>query len=93
MLLIDGYNLMFAAGLSGDLASQRTELVATIETLGRRIRIVFDHTKGPPVYGLARRPKGKPVEVWFTEEGVTADTEIIETLRSTRDVTAFTVIS
>lgn len=101
MLLIDGYNLLFSSRRGRvdfrDLHAERDRLLHLLKSFcrvsGRRAILIFDHTKGPPVYGAPVRQLFDEVEVRFTTEDVTADEEIIAMLRSTRDMTAFTVVT
>lgn len=86
MLLIDGYNLLHAAKLEGDIESKRRQLIEAVGRRAQRARIVFDPTKGPHV-------KGGPVEIVYVPEGTTADDAIIEMLRATKDRTAYTVVT
>ena len=87
-LIVDGYNLMHAAGLAratygpGDLAKKRHELLVR---LARRLSaeersrctVVFDAIDAPP--NLPRRHKHGEVTVIFAEPGHEAD-EVIEAL-------------
>lgn len=101
MLLIDGYNLLFASArrrlAREELPKAREDLIVRIarycEIGGLRARIVFDFTQGPPVYGHASRRKLGAVELWFTPRGITADQEILGTVGATQDRTAYTVIT
>ena len=101
VFLIDGYNLLFARSRgridSRDLDQERERLVRLVQRYchicGKRASIIFDHTKGPPIYGHPTRRVLDEVEVRFTTEDVSADDEIISTVESTNDRTAYTVIS
>lgn len=99
MLLIDGYNLLFAEGRVDrrKLPAARERLVARIarycQVCGLRARVVFDYTKGPPAFAGEARARVGPVEVRYMPRGVTADDEILGTLAGTKDRTAYTVVT
>jgi hypothetical protein len=87
-LIIDGYNLMHAAGLArarygpGDLQRQRHRLLVRLTsalTAEERIRctVVFDAIEAPS--GLAQRFRHGEITVMFAEPGHEAD-ELIEAL-------------
>ena len=58
-----------------------------------RARIVFDHTKGAPIWGIPGRTKTGPVEVVYTPRGVIADDEILRMVEKAGDRTAYTVVT
>ena len=101
MLLIDGYNLLFASRRGRidfrELDTERERLLTLLHhycrLCGKRAIVIFDHTKGPPVYGVALRQSLGEIEYRFTPEGVTADEEIIAMLEHTKDITAYTIVS
>ncbi len=101
MLLIDGYNLLFASHKgriqSNEMEASREKLIDRVarycERRGTRARIVFDHTKGPPVWGIPGRTKSGPVEVLYTPQGVIADDEILGMVEKTGDRTSFTLVT
>lgn len=87
-LIIDGYNLMHAAGLAranygpGDLARQRHELLVRLARLltsdeRKRCTVVFDAIDAPP--NLNGRFKQDEMVVQFAKPGHEAD-EVIEAL-------------
>ncbi|WP_010585368.1 NYN domain-containing protein [Schlesneria paludicola] len=87
-LIVDGYNLMHAAGLArekygpGDLARKRTELLFKLAQRltseeKQRCTVVFDAIDAPP--NLPRRSKHAEITVLFAQPGQEAD-EVIETL-------------
>lgn len=92
MFLIDGYNLLHAFVPGRPTDRERERLVTLIEAWcrrgGYRARIVFD-----PTAGLRSRELRGAVEIRGVAEGRTADEEILRTLASTRDRTAYTVVS
>lgn len=101
MWLIDGYNLLFS-GLRGrilrrELEAERNRLVHLIQSFCRvsaqRAIVIFDHTRGAPVYGVPLRHNLGEVEIRYTTEDVTADEEIIAMLAATKDRTAWTVVT
>lgn len=87
-LIVDGYNLMHAAGLArekygpGDLARKRNELLFKLAQRltsqeKQRCTVVFDAIDAPP--NLARRFKHGEMTVLFAEPGQEAD-DVIEVL-------------
>lgn len=92
MFLIDGYNLLHVVARGKATSEARERLVAAVEAYcrqgGYRARIVFDATAG-----LRRREARGPVEVRTVAQGRTADEEILAALASTKDRTAYTVVS
>ncbi len=101
MFLIDGYNLLFSSHperiQSDELDAARKGLIQQVARYfglcGTRARIVFDHTKGPPVWGIPGRSRTGPVEVLYTPKGVIADDEILRMVDGTSDRTAYTVVT
>lgn len=91
MLLIDGYNVLFAAGPFDDMRAAREELVRQIDGwCGRnrqKARIYFDSSAGPLRGRLAR------VEVFYVAAGTTADDAIAHAIEGCGDRTRFTVVS
>ena len=88
MLLIDGYNLLHAAGPIRNFEADRAGLVERIGAYAARRRVlvelVFD---GTPSAGL-------PQSEWVTLRwGRDADGEMIRRIRATRDRTAVTVVT
>lgn len=92
MFLIDGYNLLHVLVSGRPSDRERERMVGLVEAWclrgGYRARIVFD-----PTAGLRARERRGAVEVRGVAEGRTADEEILRTLASTRDRTAYTVVS
>jgi predicted RNA-binding protein with PIN domain len=92
VFLIDGYNLLYAIVGGRPTAEERERMVVRIEAWcrrgGYRARIVFD-----PTAGLRARETRGAVEILGVAEGLKADEEILRTLASTRDRTAYTVVS
>ncbi|HXG59932.1 MAG TPA: NYN domain-containing protein [Planctomycetota bacterium] len=92
MFLIDGYNLLHAIAGGRPTAEARERMVARVEAWcrreGYRARIVFD-----PTAGLRALETRGAVEIRGVAEGRTADEEILRTLASTSDRTAYTVVS
>ena len=92
MLLIDGYNLLFALKppSSRTLEKDRAELIDSLsrfaEATHQSLRIVFD--KGGP-----RRDRRTRVEIIYVADGSTADDVIIAALEDTADRTAYRVVS
>ena len=101
MLLIDGYNLLFAGHPRRieihDMEKERERflhlLLRYCEVSGRRAIVVFDHTRGAPIYGAPLRRAMGALEYRFTTDDVTADEEIIAMAENTDDVTAYTVVT
>ncbi len=99
MLLIDGYNLLFAQKKveRRRLPEAREALVLRIarycESCGQQARVIFDFTQGPPAFGGEARRRLGAVEIRYTPKGVTADDEILGTLAGTKDRTAYTVVT
>ncbi|MHC4605323.1 MAG: NYN domain-containing protein [Planctomycetota bacterium] len=99
--MIDGYNLLFASRRGRidrrELAKERERLIQLIlhycRLCGKRAIVVFDHTKGPPVYGEPIRRNLGEMEYRFTPDDTTADEEIVVMLEQTKDRTAYTVVS
>ncbi len=92
MLLIDGYNLLFAlkAPDSRTLENDRSELIEALsrfaEATNQALRIVFD--KGGP-----RRDRRTRVEIIYVADGSTADDVIVAALEETPDRTAYRVVT
>ena len=92
MLLVDGYNLLFAVRKPDrrSLDRDREALIADLERYcslaNRTMRIVFDH-RGP------RREKRPRIEVIYVEESLSADDRIVAMLEGTADRTAYRVVS
>lgn len=92
MLLIDGYNLLFALKKpdSRTLEQDRDELVRAIEGFAGRtnqsVRIVFD--RGGP-----RRERRAGIEIVHVADGSSADDVILAALEETGDRTAYRVVS
>ncbi len=92
MLLIDGYNLLFAlkAPNTRTLEQDRAELIESLtrfaEATNQTLRIVFD--KGGP-----RRDRRTRVEIVYVADGSTADDVIVAALEDTADRTAYRVVS
>ena len=92
MLLVDGYNLLFALKKpdSRTLEGDRAELVKSLESYAERtnqsVRVVFD--RGGP-----RRERRVRVEVVYVADGSTADDVIVAALEETADRTAYRVVS
>lgn len=101
MLLIDGYNVLFAGSprriAREQLPQAREDLLTRIarycEVCGIRARVIFDFTQGPPIHGIAARKRVGNVEVWYTPKGIIADEEILGLIAGTRDRTAYTVVT
>lgn len=92
MFLIDGYNLLHAMAPGRSTPAARDRLIGLIvDWCGRgnyRARIIFDPTRE-----LRRREIRGAVEIRSVAQGGTADGEILETLGSTKDRTAYTLVS
>ena len=92
MLLIDGYNLLFALKppSSRTLEKDRAEFVESLtrfaEATNQSLRIVFD--KGGP-----RRDRRPRVEIIYVADGSTADDVIVAALEETADRTAYRVVT
>jgi predicted RNA-binding protein with PIN domain len=92
VLLVDGYNLLFAvtAPKRSRLEADRRALVAELERYGartgQRLRVVFDG-------GGPRRVPGRHVEVVFVADGSTADDRIVAALEGTADRTKYRVVT
>ena len=98
MLVIDGYNVLFAR-LQGRietarLVEDRDALVAEIGDYCRRrrlkARIYFDPSRGLSPSGTVRRP---PVEVVYLPAGISADQAIQDLVKGKDDRTAYRVVS
>jgi predicted RNA-binding protein with PIN domain len=92
MFLIDGYNLLHAMAPGRSTPAARDRLLGIlVDWCGRenyRARIIFDPTRD-----LRRRETRGAVEIRSVAQGGTADGEILETLASTKDRTAYTLVS
>jgi predicted RNA-binding protein with PIN domain len=92
VLLVDGYNLLFALKKpdSRTLERDRNDLVKSLESFAERtnqtMRIVFD--RGGP-----RRERRARVEVVYVADGSTADDVIVAALEESSDRTAYRVVS
>lgn len=101
MLLLDGYNVLFAGRgkrLDTNAFEQERErllqlLVRYAELCDRKTLVIFDHTRSAPIFGTPLREIRGLVEIRFTEQGVSADDEIIRMVKETPDRTRFTVVS
>lgn len=91
MLLIDGYNVLFARGVMKDVREAREKFIARIESYcartGQRARIYFDSREGP------LRGRKAHVEIQYVASGETADDAILRAVRGTEDRTEFRVVS
>lgn len=91
MLLIDGYNVLFARGVMKDVARAREGLVARIDAWcgrsGRKARIFFDSREGP------LRGRRNLVEILYVAAGDTADAAIGRLVAGTADRTAYRVVT
>ncbi len=92
MLLIDGYNVLFArGGVGDDVRGAREALVGRIDAYcartGQRARIYFDSRHGP------MRGRLGSVEVYHVDASETADDAIVRAVDGTDDRTAYRVVS
>lgn len=91
MLLIDGYNVLFARGIVRDVPKARKRLLRQIESYcartGQRARVYFDCREGP------LRGRLPHVEIYYVAAGETADHAIGRAVSQTADRTAYHVVS
>ena len=101
MFLIDGYNLLFAGRGKRidhrDFERERDRLLGLLVRYcsldARKALVIFDHTKGAPIFGVPLREIRGDVEIRFAPKGVSADDEIVRLVQEARDRTAYTVVT
>lgn len=101
LTLVDGYNLLHASGVFGEvrgargLESSRTALLDHVADLlgdrAGRVLVVFDAARAPD--GLPGRITHRGIRVWFAREYPDADSLIEEILEEERAPSEVTVVS
>lgn len=98
MIIIDGYNLLFAQkGEIFDLETSRNGLITLLEKYnskkGGTIKIVFDVKTDLPIYDKKIKAMKGKIEVIFSRKGISADDYIIELVKDTDNRKAIRVVS
>jgi len=91
VILIDGYNLLFAiVKTTKNVERDREQLIGRLvrfaDATRQRLRVFFDHS-GP------RRERRSQVEIVYVQEDMTADERIVAALDATDDRTAYRVVT